>query len=179
MSTGHVLLGLLSRGQQHGYDLKRAHDAAFPTAKPIAYGQVYAALDRLRRQGLIEAAAVEQADGPERTVFALTPKGREALGEWMGSIDEPSEFVANPLATKLTITLLADGRGAAIDFLRGQRGAHAQRMRHFTAATLAPGSTTQERLAADYALSHLDADIRWIDAARERLDALEEEITHE
>ena len=34
------VLGLLSRGQQHGYDLKRQHDELFPAAKEIAFGQV-------------------------------------------------------------------------------------------------------------------------------------------
>jgi DNA-binding PadR family transcriptional regulator len=38
MSVAHVLLGVLAEGAAHGYDLKRAHDAWFPSAKPLAYG---------------------------------------------------------------------------------------------------------------------------------------------
>ena len=41
-----VLLGLLDRGPAHGYELKAAHDEWFPSAKPLAFGQVYASLGR-------------------------------------------------------------------------------------------------------------------------------------
>ena len=79
MTTGHVLMGLLRRGQQHGYDLKRRHDEVFPSARPMAFGQVYAALGRLVDKGWVRPAATEQEGGPERTVFELTDAGMEEV----------------------------------------------------------------------------------------------------
>ena len=49
MSTSHVLLGLLAAGSRHGYELKRAHDARLPRARPLAFGQVYATLSQIGR----------------------------------------------------------------------------------------------------------------------------------
>ena len=54
--TAHVVLGLLAGGPRHGYELKRAHDQRLPQAKPLAFGQVYATLARLARDGLVEPA---------------------------------------------------------------------------------------------------------------------------
>ena len=56
MSIGHALLGILAQGPAHGYDLKREHDLRFAGAKPLAYGQVYATLARLERDGHAEIA---------------------------------------------------------------------------------------------------------------------------
>jgi Transcriptional regulator PadR-like family len=60
VSTAHVLLGLLAGGPRHGYEIKRVHDERLPQAKPLAYGQVYATLGRLERDGLIEQAGQDQ-----------------------------------------------------------------------------------------------------------------------
>ena len=176
MSTGHVLLGLLVRGQQHGYDLKRAHDERFPAAKPMAYGQVYAALERLHRQGFVEPVAVQRVDGPDRTVYALTESGRSELDTWLATIEPPFPHVSNPLATKVTVALLATDEAHAADYLRRQRAAHLDRMRHYTAVKTSPDASLHDVLAADYALSHLDADLQWMETALQRVTALREEI---
>ena len=157
MTTGHVVLGLLSRGQQHGYDLKRQHDELFPAAKEIAFGQVYAALGRLRDKGFVEEATRQRVDGPERTAYRITDAGRAELTSWLAQVEPLPERTANPVATKVTLLLLAEG---------------AER----TAAKHEPGTTLQEVLAADHALAHLDADLRWIESARRRIHDLEGEI---
>ncbi len=178
MSTGHVLLGLLVRGQQHGYDLKRERDLHFPETKPMAYGQIYAALDRLHRQGLIEPIAVQREGGPDRTVYAITPAGRAELTAWLDTVEIPFAHVANPLATKVTVALLATDTERASDYLRRQRASHLERMRHYTRVKTKPDAAIHEVLAADYAVAHLDADLRWMDTALERVAALGEAVDH-
>ncbi|MDE9366607.1 PadR family transcriptional regulator [Luteipulveratus sp. YIM 133132] len=177
MSNAHVMLGLLSRGQQHGYDLKRAHDEQFPAARPLAYGQVYATLQRLEKQGLVEPVTVERVDGPDRTVYALTDAGRTELADWLDSPEPPSPYVSNPLAVKVTLTILAAGEQEAHTYLRRQRAAHLDRMRDYTRTKTESSSSLPQVLAADYALAHLDADLRWIDTALQRVGALTKEIT--
>lgn len=45
-----------------------------------SFGQIYPALAKLRKQGLVE---VEEAGRAGRKVYSLTPAGRERLAEWL------------------------------------------------------------------------------------------------
>ncbi len=176
MSTGHVLMGLLAHADRHGYDLKHEHDARFPNSRPLAFGQVYAALERLGKKGFVESSEVESADGPNRTVYRLTDAGRAELHEWLASTEVPSPFVANPLAVKTTMALLAADRATATNFMDRQRAAHLERMRALTKQKLDPAASLSDVLAADFALAHLDADVRWLESALERIVHLEQEV---
>lgn len=176
MTVGHVLLGLLQTGDRHGYDLKREYDRRFPTARPMAPAQVYSALERLDRGGLVRAAGVQRVGGPDRTTFSLTSTGQTEFRRWLTTVEPPSEFVANPLAVRVTLALLTADRAVALDLLRRQRQAHLERMRAHTLVKSAPGATLAVVLAADHAINHLDADLRWIDTALARVDRLHEEL---
>ena len=181
VSTPQVLLALLAAGARHGYDLKRAYDARFPKARPLAYGQVYATLERLTRDGLAQSAGTERVDGPDRTVFAITDAGRSSLRDWLDAVEPPAPHVTNALFTKVVAALLVDEApgaegGLAVAYLRSQRRAHLTRMRDFTAVKTAEDASVGEVLAADYALAHLDADLRWIDLTLSRMSALRREV---
>ena len=76
MSVPLTLLGLLEREPRHGYDLKRDYDAYFGRGKPLPFGQVYATLGRLARDGKAEAGAAEPGAGPERKRYSITEAGR-------------------------------------------------------------------------------------------------------
>ncbi|MER6508319.1 PadR family transcriptional regulator [Nonomuraea sp. NPDC001636] len=161
MSTGHVLLGFLAERPKHGYELKKEHDHRLAGAKPLAYGQVYATLQRLERDGLAEVAETQQEGGPERTLFAITDAGRAELERWLNTVEPSAPYVAGPLFARVAVA------GKAADgYLLRQREAHLARMRELTAEK-ATGSPAQV-LAADYALQHLDADLRWIETALAR-----------
>ncbi|MFG1704165.1 PadR family transcriptional regulator [Nonomuraea sp. M3C6] len=162
MSTGHVLLGLLVERPKHGYELKKEHDHRLAGAKPLAYGQVYATLQRLERDDFVEVAETRQEGGPERTMYAITDSGRAELAQWLETVEPPAPYVASPLFARVAVAGKdADG------YLVRQREAHLARMRELTAAK-ASGAPAQV-LAADYALQHLDADLRWIETALSRV----------
>lgn len=95
----------------------------------------------------------------------------------MSAAENPPNEVNNPLATKLSVALLAGGPDEGALFLRRQRAAHVARMRDHTQTKRAAGATLTQVLAADYALSHLDADVRWIDDALARLGEITREVT--
>ncbi len=172
MSTPLALLGLLSRGPRHGYDLKREHDDRFPSAKPLAFGQVYATLGRLLRDGLVEVSEQQAGDGPERTVYALTGQGRTTLGDWVSEPEPPAPHIANVLYTKVLLALLAGGDAQA--YLDLQRAAHLARMRELTEQRRC--AALPEALAADFALFHLEADLRWLQVTADRLTALTHDV---
>ena len=174
MSTPHVLLGFLAGSARHGYDLKRAHDARFPQARPLAFGQVYATLERLVRDGLVEVAGTEPGEGPERTRYVLTPQGRAVLDSWLAEVEPPAPFVANALFAKVVVSLLVGASTPA--YLGAQRAAHMARMRELTALKTDARATISDVISADYALAHLDADLRWMELTSQRLDALRQEV---
>jgi DNA-binding PadR family transcriptional regulator len=162
MSIGHVLLGVLAGGPAHGYDLKRAHDARFPSAKPLAYGQVYTALSKMERDGLVAIAATTRDGGPDRTTYALTPSGLETLREWLALQEPAGPYAADDLVRK-TVTALRLGVDAA-GFLRRQRAVHLARMRDLMAQQR-HADDIDTRIVIDHTIFHLDADLRWMEAA--------------
>jgi len=167
MALAHVLLGLLADGPAHGYDLKRGHDARFSTVKPLAFGQVYATLQRLERDGLVAVAGTEPgAGGPERTSYALTDAGRDALAAWLGEVEVPGPYAADDLVRR-TVTALHLG-GDAAGYLDRQRRTHLEEMRRLS-RVLQDLDDPVGRIALDHTIAHLDADLRWLEETRERI----------
>ncbi|WP_422753783.1 PadR family transcriptional regulator [Micromonospora sp. WMMD708] len=162
MSTSHVLLGLLAAGSRHGYELKRAHDTRLPRAKPLAFGQVYATLGRLQRDGLVVSAGQDREAGPDRTAYTLTDQGRAALTGWLAAVEPPMPYVTSALFTKVAVALLVADLNAARSYLIAQARAHTERLRELTAVKTAPASTLADVVAVDYVIAHLDADLRWL-----------------
>jgi DNA-binding PadR family transcriptional regulator len=174
MSLGDVLLGVLVEGPAHGYDLKREHDERFPASRSLAFGQVYATLARLEQQHLVEVVETRQEGGPERTVYALTEAGKTALGSWLDTTEEPGSYAADELVRK-TVTALHAGHDATA-FLARQREVHLTAMRRLT-TELRDAKTTGAQIAIDHALAHLDAELRWLEDARERVRRARAEAT--
>jgi DNA-binding PadR family transcriptional regulator len=174
MSTRHILLGLLASGPSHGYDLKRRHDERFPQARPLAYGQVYTTLQRLVRDGLAQVEGTDSDGGPERTTYRSTDDGAHELARWAGEIAPPAPFVTNEIFTKVVVSILSAGDAEA--YLRAQRAAHMARMRELTAVKTAKSADLATVLSADYALNHLDADLRWMTTTAARLTTLTAEV---
>jgi DNA-binding PadR family transcriptional regulator len=170
MSVSRALLGLLERESSHGYTLKQQYDRHFSRVKPVPFGQVYASLARFERDGLARVVSVESGEGPERKLYAITPSGVSVVEEWMYTPDEPTAFAASSLFTKTTLALMS-GRSAE-RVLDAQRAVHMARMRELT--TQRRSAAVPELLAITYELNHLDADLRWIEEAGNRLDALRE-----
>lgn len=166
MALGDVLLGVLGDGPAHGYDLKQAHDDRFPAARALAYGQVYATLARLERDGLVDVIETSQAAGPERRVYALTDTGRTRLASWLEDAEEPGSFAADELVRK-TVTALHSGHDAT-SFLQRQREVHLSAMRRLT-QQLREADSVGAQIAIDHALAHLDAELRWLEDARARV----------
>jgi DNA-binding PadR family transcriptional regulator len=176
MSTPHVLLGLLAGGPRHGYDLKRAHDERLPRAKPLAFGQVYATLGRLERDGLVTPSGHDRDGGPDRVSYALTTAGRDRLDGWLTTVETPAPYVMSTLFTKVVVSLLAADEHRARDYLVAQRAAHMTRMRELTALKTTPGTGLADIVAADYAIAHLDADLTWLSTTLHRVAELYSEV---
>jgi DNA-binding PadR family transcriptional regulator len=168
MSTAYALLGLLEPAPRHGYDLKRLFDRYFAPDRPLAFGQVYATLGRLERDGRVVVASVDQAEGPERKTYAITGEGERELDDWLREPIDPEPHLQATLFTKVTLAVLT-GRPVT-RLLDAQRHAHLARMRELT--TVRRDAALPVALLADYALFHLEADLRWIELTAARADEL-------
>lgn len=173
VSVPYVLLGLLEESPRHGYELKRDYDTLFAQARPVKFGQIYATLSRLERDGLIDLAAEERGQGPDRKRYAITEDGVTDLEEWLSEPEPAEPHIQSVLFTKVVLALMS-GREPQ-KYLEAQRAQHLKRMRELTRVKEA-GSLTGE-MAADYALFHLEADLRWIELAAARLDRLRKEVS--
>jgi DNA-binding PadR family transcriptional regulator len=172
VSVPLTLLGLLDREPSHGYDLKRDYDVFFGRGHPLPYGQVYATLGRLARDGKVTAGDAEPGGGPDRKRYAITEAGRGEVESWLAEPAEPEPHLQTVLFAKIVLALML-GRPAA-QYLDAQRTTHLRRMRELTELRRSGG--TVDVLLADYGLFHLEADLRWIDATEARLGSLEEMV---
>jgi DNA-binding PadR family transcriptional regulator len=166
MATSHALLGLLEREPRHGYELKRQFDELFPSPRPLPYGQIYATLARLLRDGRIDVAAVESGAGPDRKLYVITPDGIDDLERWITSPAPPPSFSRTELFTK-TVVAFTSGRDPQA-VLDEQRAAHLVRMRELTERRRT--ADLIGALACDHELFHLEADVRWIERAAKRFE---------
>ena len=173
MTVPLALLGLLEREPSHGYDLKRDYDTYFGRGKPLPFGQVYATLSRLARDGKVVAAEAEAGAGPDRKRYVITEQGVSDVDTWLNEPVPAEPHLQSVLFVKVVLALMS-GRSAE-EYLDRQRAAHMQRMRELT--KLRRSSSLVDALLADHGLFHLEADLRWIDLTASRLDALAKEVT--
>jgi DNA-binding PadR family transcriptional regulator len=77
------ILGLLAFwGPMSGYDIKRMFDHTLSAMWGAAHSQIYKELRRMQDLGWVDMRREEQESRPDRKVYSITEKGREALREW-------------------------------------------------------------------------------------------------
>jgi DNA-binding PadR family transcriptional regulator len=77
-----LVLTALAGPPLHGYAIMQAIDELVGGASVVRPGTLYAALDRLTADALIEVAYTDEwADGRVRRYYRLTPRGADALRE--------------------------------------------------------------------------------------------------
>ena len=172
MSVPLTLLGLLEHEPRHGYDLKRDYDALFGRGRPLPFGQLYATLARLARDGKVVVGETEPGAGPDRKRYVITEQGATEFETWLREPVEAQPHLQTVLFAKVTLALLLERDAAA--YLDAQRAAHLRRMRELTEVKRSGGLV--DALLADHGLFHLEADLRWIDLTAARLDALRAEV---
>lgn len=77
----YFVLAALAQGPAHGYRIIQTIEVLSDGRVSLRAGTLYAALDRLERDGFIELVGAEPGDGPPRRSFALTTAGRDLLAD--------------------------------------------------------------------------------------------------
>jgi DNA-binding PadR family transcriptional regulator len=80
----YALTGMIRPKPQSGYDLRKTFTTTGMRHYSDSPGSIYPALRRLEKRGWIEAAPKSVNDDPrKRQLFAITPKGQDALVDWL------------------------------------------------------------------------------------------------
>jgi PadR family transcriptional regulator AphA len=90
-ATAKVLLGFIAARPRSGYEIKQLVDFSTQYFWAASYGRIYPELKRLEKEGLIEGSDGSQG-ARSRTVYELTPKGREAAADWIATPPEVYEL---------------------------------------------------------------------------------------
>lgn len=73
------ILCALANGEAHGYGIAQKVGELTDGATKVGPGTLYATLERLLAEGLIEEAASEVVDGRHRRTYRLSDGGRRAV----------------------------------------------------------------------------------------------------
>lgn len=168
VSSTEAVLALLEPEPAYGYTLKHQYDRWFGRKRPLGFGQVYSTLSRLERKGWIAQSQVQAGHGPERRLYEITADGVTAIDGWVGTPQAPDLFATSSLYARVTVALLS-GRDAG-QVLAGQRKVHLERMRELQASRRQ--AQGPDLLAITYELTHLEADLRWIEESGTRLTSM-------
>ncbi|GEC75404.1 MULTISPECIES: PadR family transcriptional regulator [Microbacterium] len=170
---GVMVLALLREGDMHPYEMLRLmrarHDDRLLT---ITNGTLYHTVSRLHRAGLIDELGIgREGNRPERTIYALTDAGREAVMTWvqreLPRIDRPADFrialaEAHNLERPEVIDLLRARRLALVeDHARHRDGLHAAREKSVPEQVLVEIERQEALLAAE---------LGWLDSLLDRLE---------
>ena len=166
MSVPHALLALLSEGPKYGLRLQNEFESRTGEVWPLNVGQVYTTLQRLERDGLVEAD-VEGERSQKR--YRITSDGAQELAGWLRT---PPELVPPP-RDELVIKVLVALQIPRIDIgqiLQVHRRRVIEVMQHYTRIKAEAGpEDVSLALVADAELFRLEAIVRWLDATDVRL----------
>lgn len=83
----YALLGLIRRGQIHGYNLLQELSGPDGLSEiwEIKISQVYAFLNKLEGQGYLKSERLQESEYPARRLYTITPAGEEAFLSWMST----------------------------------------------------------------------------------------------
>ena len=171
MSVPHALLALLSEEPKYGLRLQNEFEARTGEVWPLNVGQVYTTLQRLERDGLVEADDGAGRSQKQRR-YRITPAGAHELADWLRT---PPDLVPPPrdeLVIKVLVALQVPGIDVH-EILQVHRRQVIEVMQRYTRIKAeAAENDVPLALVADAELFRLEAIVRWLDAADVRLKRL-------
>jgi DNA-binding PadR family transcriptional regulator len=167
VSVRHALLALLSEGPKYGLQLRQEFEARTGDVWPLNVGQVYTTLQRLERDGLVEADDTTE-EGPQKG-FHITEAGAAELAQWLRTPPDFSSPPRDELVIKVLVALGLPGVDIH-DVVQVHRRYLVELMQQWT--RLKEDESRFDinfALVVDAELFRLDSLLRWLDTAEGRL----------
>jgi DNA-binding PadR family transcriptional regulator len=166
MSVRHALLALLREGPKYGLRLQQEFHANTGEVWPLNVGQVYTTLQRLERDGFLQAEGHD--DGPQKA-YRITEKGKHELQTWL----EAPPAAMPPPRDELVIKVLIARTIPDVDMkelLQLHRRQMIELMQQYTSMKVdAKEDEVELALIVDAELFKLEGVVRWIDSVDARL----------
>jgi DNA-binding PadR family transcriptional regulator len=100
-----LVLAVLNQQPMHGFAVAQltARDGELGRIWQIPKALIYRAIGRLLDAGLIEPEGTQPGQGPQRTVYSVTPDGREAARRWLHTPVRHVRDIRSQLLLKLAL----------------------------------------------------------------------------
>lgn len=172
MDTRTICLGVLSLGDATGYEIKKTTaEGAFAQIYEASYGSIYPALNRLTEEGLVTCRAESQENRPDKKVYSITQKGREAFRNALLKRPADDRFRSEFLFQMLFATLMPpEHAGHLVDDRIARVRAELDALK--TRSNELPDDPAV-CFVRDYGIAMFDASLRYLESNRDALvDAL-------
>lgn len=173
MSVRQSLLAILDQGPCYGYQLRAEFDRRTGSTWPLNVGQIYNTLERLERDGLVQKGEIDEQG---HVYYEITDAGRAEVADWLASPVERGQGTRDELPIKLALAATLPGVDAG-EVLRRQRVASVARLDALTAEAAQrdaghrpDAELVARRLVLDSLIFRAEAEVRWLDDARSRLE---------
>lgn len=160
-----LLLGLLRRGDMHGYQLHEFINRYMASCVDLKKPTAYYLLDRMAADGWVARTEEQEGNRPPRQVYAITEAGEQAFQRLLR--ENLVEYHPTRFAGDIGLAFL-DALPPA------EAGIHLQARRERLATEIAvlssaPHHTGSLQLVIEHRALHLAAELDWLDKVLERL----------
>ncbi|MBW9109448.1 PadR family transcriptional regulator [Microbacterium ureisolvens] len=180
--TGYLTLGLLAARDWSAYQLAEQLGRGVAELWPSADRGRYAVLNRLHKAGFVQTRQ-EHTGKRARTIYSITPEGREALAAWLRTpVRPPSLEFEGMVRVLLSDQGSLDEMRATLARTREQALANREMFARYAAFISATGGTFPERrhlfaLANTFMIGHYDHIISWADWAEQQIAEWPDTVT--
>lgn len=171
MSVRDGLLSLLSTDAGNGYQLKRRFETATNDVWSLNVGQIYTTIDRLLRDGMVEATTDPGAATSTTKIYRITPEGAREAEEWRMSSPDDIDLPRDDLMLKV-LTAIPQGTSYALEVIDRHRAALFSMLQRYRKSPVQPADGQSAVAAAcigDAFILKAEADLRWLELCEARL----------
>jgi len=168
-----AVLGLLTEGPLHGYELRKRLSTRFGAVRRVSFGSLYPTLRRMQAAGWVcpsDAAAAGTLGGRSRVVYELTAEGKERFADMLAEAG-PSAWEDEAFGVHVAFFAQTDA-ATRLRVLEGRRGRLEERREGMRSALARMGERMDlytEELQR-HGLDSVEREVRWLNEliSRER-----------
>ncbi|KJL42256.1 PadR family transcriptional regulator [Microbacterium trichothecenolyticum] len=172
--TGYLTLGLLAGSDWSAYQLAEQLGRGVSELWPSADRGRYAVLNRLHADGFV-ATRQEHTGKRARTIYSITPQGREALAAWLRTpVRPPTVEFEGMVRVLLSDQGSLDDLRATLARTREQALEYREMFARYASFISETGGTFPERrhlfaLANTFMIGHYDHVVSWTEWAEQQI----------